>query len=126
MHPLLTLLATRPQLLLDHAQAYTTLACEEFGLARAAWRQQVLLQAVGLLGLSSAVVLAGVALMLWAVTPTAQIHALWVLWITPLIPLAGAIACLGLARKQSKVADFTNLRDQFNADMALLRSAPSV
>lgn len=126
MHPLLILLATRPQLLLDHAQAYTALACEEFGLARTAWRQQVLLKAIGLLCLSSAVVLAGVALMLWAVTPVAQIHSLWVLWITPLVPLAVASACLGLARLQSNVADFTNLRNQFNADMALLRNAPPV
>ena len=68
MHPLLALLATRPQLLVDHAQAYAELFNEEFALARAAWRRQVLLFAVALCCLGVAAVLAGVATLLWFTT----------------------------------------------------------
>ncbi len=125
MHRLLKLLATQPQLLLDHAQAYAVLASEELALARAAWHRQAMLQAAGLLALSSAVILAGVALILWAVTPVGQIHALWVLWVTPVVPLAAALACLSLAHQSPGVVTFSNLRSQLKADMALLSSAPS-
>lgn len=125
MHRLLKLLATRPHLLLDHAQAYAALASEELALARAVWHRQAMLQAAGLLGLSGAVILAGVALILWAVTPMGQIHALWALWVTPLVPLAAALACLRLARQPPGEPTFSHLRSQFSADMALLGSAPS-
>lgn len=125
MHPLLALLATRPQLLVDHAQAYAALFNEEFGQACACWRRRAVLQAVALCCLGVAAALAGVALMLWAVNPDLQVRAMWVLWVTPLLPLLATVACLVMARLQASDQAFANLGRQINADMAMLRAANS-
>jgi cytochrome bd-type quinol oxidase subunit 2 len=123
MHPLLTLLATRPQLLLGHAQAYAALLHEDFGLASASWRRRVLLHALALCSLGVTAVLAGGALMLWAVTPTPQIHSLWILYVTPVVPLMCALVCVVLAHRQSQEDFFANLNLQIDADVAMLRAA---
>ena len=122
MHPLLALLATRPQLLVDHAQAYAALFTEEFGLARATWRRQVLLYAAALCCLSVAAMLAGVATMMWYAT-AAPVHALWVLVAVPALPLLLALVCLLLARQPPQSASFANLSRQLDEDMAMLRTA---
>lgn len=122
MHPLFTLLAVKPQLLIDHAQAYTALFSEEFSLARAQWRRAIILQSVAVSLLGVTIALAGVALMLWAVMPVAQIHTPWLLIATPLGPLVAATACQLAARKLVQNAAFANLNQQLCADMALLRA----
>ena len=81
------------------------------------------MQALALCSLGVTAVLAGGALMLWAVTPAPQIHALWILYVTPLLPLACAIACVVLAHRQTKEEFFTNLNRQIDADVAMLRAA---
>ena len=121
MHPLLHLVATQPQLLADHAEAYAELVAAEIGTASAAWKRRALLNAVALCCLVVAVVLAGVALMLWAVIPAAQMHAAWVLIAAPLLPVAVALGCLLAARAQDEGGVFENLRRQMKADMAMLR-----
>jgi len=122
MRPLLALLTTRPQLLLDHAQAYAALFHEELGLARTAWQRWLLWQAVALCSLGAAVVLGGVALMLWAVTPVADIHSAWVLFAAPLLPLATAAICIRLASQYKQSEAFANLTRQINADLAMYRA----
>jgi len=122
MHPLLALLATRPQLLVDHAQAYAELFNEEFALARAAWRRQVLLFAVALCCLGVAAVLAGVATLLWFTTAAAAQN-LWVMVAVPGLPLLVSVVCLLLAKQPPQVASFANLGRQINEDMAMLRTA---
>lgn len=122
MHPLLVLLATKPQLLVDHAQAYAALCQEDFGLARSTWQKQLLWQAVALCSLSAAVVLGGVALMLWAVTPVAQIHAPWLLWVVPAVLLIMAAVAFRWASQHSRSEAFANLSQQISADLDLLRA----
>ncbi|TXT37439.1 MAG: hypothetical protein FD135_3615 [Comamonadaceae bacterium] len=122
MHPLLILLVTKPQLLVDHAQAYAALCHEDLGLARNAWQKQLVWQAVALCSLSVAVVLGGVALMLWAVTPVAQMHAPWVLWLAPAVPLCMAVLANRRASQHSRCEAFANLSRQISADLALLRA----
>lgn len=122
MHPLLTLLATRPHLLLDHAQAYTALFAQELGLASAAWQRRILLQAAALCCLGVAAVLAGVAVMLW-ITGIAPSDALWGLVAVPVMPLLIAIICLWLAQQTNTDESFATLSRQINADMALLSDA---
>lgn len=122
MHPLLALLATRPQLLVDHAQAYAALFSEELGLARATWQRQLLLYAAALCALGVAAVLAGVATMLWFAT-AAPAQALWVLLAVPAVPLLVAVVCLLLARQPASSAAFASLGRQINEDMAMLREA---
>lgn len=123
MHPLLRLVVSRPQLLADHAQAYADLAAAEFAAASLLWRRRMLLNTVALCSLCVAVVLAGVAVMLWSMLPQAPPDALWTLIVVPLCPLLLAVGCLAAARAGSAGESFAGMRAQLLADLALLREA---
>jgi len=121
MHPLLRLVTNQPQLLAEHAEAYADLFGEELSTASAMWKRQALLGAVALCGLGVGAVLAGVALMLWAVIPSADIQAPWALIVAPALPLLAAIACALAARAQTTTGFFGAMRQQVKADVAMLR-----
>jgi hypothetical protein len=123
MRALLTLLGTRPQLLVDHAQGYAALFREDLSLACAYWQRWTMLRAVALCSIGVAVVLSGVALMLWAVSPALQIHAFWALLAVPSVPLLMALGCYYLAQREPPAASFDNLSRQLSMDLALLRAA---
>lgn len=123
IHPLLNLLSTRPQLLADHAEAYAALFSAELGHATAGWKRRAQFGALALCCLGVSVVLAGVALMLWAVNPPAQIHAAWALFAAPLLPAGAALAFLWLARTDAKAGAFDQTRRQIKADFVMLREA---
>nr|WP_315187456.1 hypothetical protein [uncultured Albidiferax sp.] len=120
MHPLLRLVATQPQLLVDHAEAYADLVAEEIGHVSSAWKLRILLYAVALCSVVVATVLAGVALILWAVVPFSEMHAPWALVAAPLLPMVTAIWCL-IAARQESTDNFDNLRKQVKADIGMLR-----
>jgi uncharacterized membrane protein YqjE len=121
MHPLLRLVTNQPQLLAEHAEAYADLFGEELGAASAMWKRQALLGAVALCALGVGAVLAGVALMLWAVIPPADIQAPWALIAAPLLPLLAALGCALAARAQTSEGLFGAMRQQVKADVAMLR-----
>ena len=123
IHPLFLLIATRPQLLADHAEAYAELAAAEVAQVSATWKRRSLLYALALCCLAVGAVLAGVALMLWAVTPAASMHAPWALIAAPAVPVALALWCLLAVRSQAKASGFDNIRQQMKADLAMLREA---
>jgi sterol desaturase/sphingolipid hydroxylase (fatty acid hydroxylase superfamily) len=120
LHPLLRLIATRPQLLADHAEAYAGLVSEDLSKTAAIWKWRIVLYAVALALIAVAVVLGGVALMLWAVTPPSNLQAPWALIAGPVVPLAGAIACMLFTRTQT-VDTFADLKQQVAADLVMLR-----
>ncbi len=122
IHPLLALVATQPQLLVDHAEAYSELASAELALASAGWKQQALWSAGSVACMVIAVALAGVALMLWAVSPESNIRAPWALVVAPLLPLLLALGCWLAARPPADRA-FNLLRQQLQADLQMLRQA---
>jgi len=125
IHPLLRLAATQPQLLADHAEAYAGLVGEELGRSVAAGKQRLLLSAVALCLAVVAAVLGGVATMLWAVTPPANLQAPWVLVAAPgVAALLGALCALAARRKHED--NFLDLKQQLRNDLAMLRdvSAP--
>ena len=100
LHPLLHLIATKPQLLADHAQAYAELAAVEVGEFSAAWKRRVALFTVAAFCMGLAVVLAA---------------------------LGAACLLAGRAQmKNGKTSAFANLREQVKADLLMLRevSAP--
>lgn len=121
MHPLFLLLATRPQLLADHAEAYAELVAVEVNRMSATWTRLALLNAMALCSLSVAMALAGVALMLWAVMPALPAQAPWVLIVLPLLPLAAAVGCLLAMQRDGQREAFDNLRQQLKADVLMLR-----
>lgn len=123
MHPLLQLAASQPQLLVDHAQAYVELVAAELPRAAAGWKHQALLKALGLLGLLAALLLAGVALMLWATLPMPPMPNAWLLIAVPSLPAVAAITCLVVARAKGESTGLGGLHLQVNADLAMLREA---
>jgi len=123
MHPLLELLLARPQLLADHAQAYGELFTEEVGQARAALQRWAMWRAITIFSFFSAGILAGMAVMLWAMLPGSPMQAAWVLLVTPIVPLAVAVVCWQLAGKNGTPQFFDQMRAQIRADKAMLRAA---
>ena len=120
-HPLLHLMASRPQLLLEHLEAYMDLAGAETGEAASNLKRGALLGAVGLGCLAIGVTLGGIALLLCAVVPASQIPAPWALWAVPLPPILLAMGCLLAARKPPPSVAFEHLRRQIRADVAMFR-----
>jgi len=120
IHPLLRLIATQPQLLADHAEAYAGLVGEEMGKAAAVWKRRAALNAVALCMAGVCVVLIGVAVMLWGVSPDGTMRAGWVLIVAPAAPALIALIAWLMAR--SDVSDsFVDLKQQVAADLSMLR-----
>jgi hypothetical protein len=122
IHPLFRLVATQPELLADHAGAYAGLVGEELGKTAAAWKLRIVLNIVALSLLAVSVVLTGVALMLWATVPTAQIQAVWALIAAPAVPAVFALGC-ALAGREKYTSAFADISKQLTADLAMLREA---
>jgi uncharacterized membrane protein YqjE len=121
IHPLLRLAATEPHLLGDHVEAYAALVGEEAKEVTGSWIKLIVLYAVaGVLALVG-LVLVGVALLFWAAIPPDNYHAGWALVVVPLVPLAGAAACVFSAKSKPVSAAFEKVKAQLNADMAMLR-----
>jgi len=123
MHPLLQLLATRPQLLADHVQGYGALAGVELERVSKVWIRRAALGAVTCVGIGVTAVLAGVAVMLWATIPASQMPAPWVLLVVPLPTALLAAACLLALRGGDQRVPFAEVRQQIDADIALFREA---
>lgn len=121
MHPFFKLLVDRPAVVTDHIEAYATLATLELSGAVDQIRSRALNTAIALSCGVVAVVLAGVAAMLWAVTPSNNLHAPWVLWVIPGLPAVVALWCGWVARSTSAAPAFSALRDQVHADIEMLR-----
>jgi Putative Actinobacterial Holin-X, holin superfamily III len=124
-HPFLRLVTARPELLADHAEAYAELFASELGSAGSSLKRQVLLNGLALCGLGVGAVLAGVALMLWAVLPMAQSQAPWALLVVPVLPFIMAGICLLAASRYAKLKPFSHIRRQMAADLAMVREVGS-
>ena len=120
IHPLIRVAATQPHLLAEHVEAYAALAGEEIGRTTATLTRRAMFGALALCLAAVGVVLGGVALMLWAILPTASILAPWALWVAPALPLIGAALC-ALAARGNPSEPFADLKQQLAADMAMLR-----
>ena len=120
IHPLLRLVATQPHLLADHAEAYAGLVSAEIARTAAGVKLRVLVMVVALCLVGVAAVLTGVALMLWAVVPTANMPAPWALVAAPAVPAVIAVVCVLIGQRKS--ADtFAELKQQIAADLVMLR-----
>lgn len=123
IHPLIRLLATRPQLLAEHFGAYVQLASAEAGEAAEQLRRRALLGTVLLAGSVLAATFAGVAVMLLAVVPIERMPMPWLLATVPLAPAAVALGCWLALRQRPTERAFGLLREQLSIDARLLHEA---
>jgi len=121
IHPLLHLIATKPHLLGDHVQAYTELIGAEVQKTTRSWVSRAVFFGVAAFLLTIGIVFAGVALMLWAVVPTDSMNLPWLLVLVPAVPLVIGGFCMIGARSAPRQSAFDTVKEQLNADFALLR-----
>ena len=126
IHPLLRLIATEPQILGDHVEAYAELVGDEVKKTSSAWSLRIALYLAALALACVAIVLTGVAVMLWATLPPSGFQVPWLLVVVPAAGFVAAIVCVLLARRNPVENAFDNVKKQLSADMAMLRevSAP--
>lgn len=124
IHPLLKTLASEPDLLVEHAGAYLELA----GAEAEVWGQRMQRRALLVVTVAVATLvgflLAGVALLLWAVTPPAAVQLPWLLWLVPAVPLLLAAVGAWQLRRQAPLPAFELLRAQLRLDRELLAREP--
>jgi hypothetical protein len=125
IHPVLKLIATEPQLVGDHVEAYAELVGEEISKVSSGWIRRIALWAVAGLLAAIGLVLLGVALIVWAATPDGDLRSVWLLVAVPVVPLVGAGICAMSARAHTIGNAFDTVKAQLNADMAMLREVSS-
>lgn len=126
MRPILQLMATEPELLTDHLQSYAELLGEEVGTFQGQFKRHWIMFAVLALLATVTLILGGVALMLWLITPHAQLQQLQVPWALWLVPLGMAVLCAVIAvimKQEQRTPGFQVLRQQIAADLAMLKQA---
>ena len=125
IHPLVRLLATEPHLASEHVGAYAALIEAEVGQVRRRWLLRVGLSLLALCCLGVAVMLTGVALMLWAVTPSLSEQGQWALCAAPAVPAVVAIVAGLVARRPAAERAFASIQAQIRADLDMIRDARS-
>ena len=118
VHPIFSVLVSRPELVVDHLSGYAALAQQE----ATTLGKEVLLRVIAWAGAAVLfivfLVLAGVAAMLGAID---GFH--WALLLVPGCPLVLGIVAMTCARKGMPSQVFTELRGQLEADAQALRMA---
>ena len=122
-HPLMKLVTTQPQLVAHHIGAYANLASAQASDALLALRGRAVLGLTAAALLVLGLLLAGVALLLTAVTPLAEMPAPWLLAVAPAVPLLAAAGSWLALRRRPWAWSLDPLREQLAADAALLAEA---
>ena len=117
VHPIFSVLITRPELVVDHVAGYAALVQEEASTVGVQVARRAAAWAVCAVGVLVFLVLAGVAFMLAA---TSEFH--WAYVIVPVVPLAISAIAFLVARKPLPAHAFNELRSQLDADAQALRT----
>ncbi len=118
IHPIFSVLISRPELVVDHLANYAALARDEASSVGGQVGRRAIAWGVAALCFITFLVLAGVAIMLGAMH--GEFH--WVLIAVPCAALViGAIA-FSIARTQLPARAFSELRSQLDADAQALRT----
>jgi hypothetical protein len=121
VHPIFSVLISRPELVVDHVAGYAALARDEASSVGTEVAKRAIAWAVTVLGFVMFVMLAGVAIMLGAVQERFHI----VLLLVPGAALAIAVAAFMVARKRLPEKAFAELKAQLEADAQALRAVRS-
>jgi hypothetical protein len=118
VHPIFSVLVSRPELVMDHVAGYAALVQEEASsVGSEVAKRAIAWAACGVCALLF-LVFAGVALMLWGVNDAFH----WSLVLVPAIPLVGALVAFSAARKKLPAKAFAELKAQLDADAQVLRT----
>lgn len=118
MHPIFSVLISKPELVVEHVSGYFALVRDEASSAGTQVAKRAIAWGVTLISLLLFLILAGVAVMLGAVNE--RFH--WALVLVPGIALATAVAAFMVARKPMPDKAFGELKAQIDADAQALRS----
>lgn len=118
VHPIFSVLISKPELVLEHVAGYAALVRDEASSAGVLVAKRAIAWGVTLFACLVFLILAGVAVMLGAVT--GQFH--WTLVVVPGIALAISAGGFLVARKRMPEKTFTELRAQLDADAQALRA----
>ena len=118
LHPIFSVLITKPGLVVEHVAGYAALVREEASTVGLEVAKRAIAWAVTLFALLVFLILAGVAVMLGAIED--QFH--WAFVLVPAIALAIAAAAFTVARKRLPEKAFTELKAQLDADAEALRA----
>src|SRR6059058_1543823 len=94
VHPIFSVLITRPELVMDHVAGYAALAQEEASTVGVQVARRAVAWGAAAVGLLIFLILAGVACMIGA---TSEYH--WALVVVPAVPLVVAVVAFLVARK---------------------------
>ncbi len=123
LHPMLKIVASRPELLAEHLAAYGQLIAVQAQAAADDLRRRALLGSVAAVAAALGLGLAGVALLLVGAVPLMTMPMPWMLPAVPMLPLLVAVGCALQIRLMEKPSTLAPLREQFAADAALLRES---
>lgn len=118
VHPIFSVLLSKPELLIQHFSGYASLMRDEASSVGMEVARRAIACGVALFGLLVFLVLAGVAAMLGVMHGTFH----WVLLVVPGIALAIAIGGWTQARQRLPEKAFTELKAQLEADAQALRA----
>lgn len=118
LHPIFSVLISRPELVVDHVAGYAALAREEASSVGLEVVKRAVAWGVALFAFLTFLILTGVAVMLGAVQ--GQFH--WALVMVPAIALAAALVAWNAARKRLPEKAFSSLKAQLDADAEALRA----
>lgn len=119
VHPIFSVLVTRPELVMDHVAGYAALVQEEASSVGLQVAKRIIAWGIAVLGLIVFLLLAGVAVMLGAMQ--GQFH--WVLVAVPGAALLVSLIAWSVARQRLPAKAFTDLKAQLDADAQALRAA---
>jgi hypothetical protein len=118
VHPIFSLLITKPELVMEHVAGYASLMREEASSVGLEVAKRAVAWGVTLFAALVFLILAGVAAMLAVMQD--QFH--WAFVVVPLIPLAISVAAFMVARKRLPEKAFGELKAQLDADAQALRA----
>lgn len=117
VHPIFSVLITRPELVVDHVAGYAALVQEEASSVGLQVAKRAIAGGIALVALIVFFLLLGVAVMLGAVH---GFH--WSLVLTPAVALVVAGIAANVARQKLPSKAFTELKAQLDADAQALRT----
>lgn len=118
LHPIFSVLVTKPELVMEHVAGYASLMRDEASSVGLEVAKRAIAWGVTLFAALVFLILAGVAVMLAAIED--QFH--WAFVLVPAVALAISVIGFGVARKPLPEKAFTELKAQLDADAQVLRA----